>query len=519
MKIEIPIATQPISVYDNTIDAVKGSLMNRVKYLKNAVGKFVPPIQPGKGAFRRLARVKDSILDSFRRLWGSTHVKLSVEDFLAGCASFKRMNYYRASQTLLSRSVLPKDAFIKFFIKCEKMDFGAKPNKAPRAIQPRSYEYQLELGRYMRPIEKKLYAAIDNLYGSPTVIKGYNVDEIGRIVNDKWNSFKNPVAIGWDATSFDQHVSVDALRFEHSIYNTIYSNDPLLQKLLSWQISNKGYGFTKDGVKFSYHVDGGRMSGDQNTALGNCTLMCAIVYGFCCQFGMEKFSLLNNGDDCVLIIDQESLHLMQQFPAYIRDFGFQVVMEDPVFEIEQIRFCQHAPIRVKGGYRMVRDPYTVLSKDTVINDNYLTEEQYKSWCFAVGQGGMSLCSGIPILQQFYVSLQSCGKPKKFRYKVQWKLEDRVSAHWGKGLSNLEVEVSDETRLSFFKAFGYDHYQQKMIEQVLAEWENKYFLQAGGGKCLLPEVATPLDRQSNLLNIYHTSLLKPAYYFNPTYAKI
>jgi hypothetical protein len=50
-----------------------------------------------------------------------------------------------------------------------------------------------------------------------------------------------------------------------------------LAELLKWQLQNKGFARTIDGL-IKYSVEGCRMSGDMNTALGNCTIMCALVY-------------------------------------------------------------------------------------------------------------------------------------------------------------------------------------------------------------------------------------------------
>lgn len=71
-------------------------------------------------------------------------------------------------------------------------------------------------------------------------------------------------------------MSVQALKWEHSIYNAMFRSDELAE-LLGWQLTNKGFARTTDGL-IKYEVKGCRMSGDMNTALGNCMIMCALVY-------------------------------------------------------------------------------------------------------------------------------------------------------------------------------------------------------------------------------------------------
>ena len=104
---------------------------------------------------------------------------------------------------------------------------------------------------------------IDEIWNGPTIIKGYTVEQIGKIARDAWDSFVSPVAIGFDMKRFDQHVSSDALKWEHSVYLDAFCHDSYLAELLEWQLVNKGVGYASDGM-IKYKVDGCRMSGDMN---------------------------------------------------------------------------------------------------------------------------------------------------------------------------------------------------------------------------------------------------------------
>jgi hypothetical protein len=118
------------------------------------------------------------------------------------------------------------------------------------------------------PIEKKVYKAIDEVFGSPTVMSSYNAQQLADILHSKWSQFDKPVCVGMDASRFDQHVSTQALRFEHDLYYNIFGKAPFLQQLLSWQLDNRGRAYASDG-RFYYRKRGSRMSGDMNTSLGN----------------------------------------------------------------------------------------------------------------------------------------------------------------------------------------------------------------------------------------------------------
>jgi len=498
-----------------TINDVKHSVACRVTHLKQG-NTFVKPPQPlNKNIFLNTLGYSAYLLSKYIiDLSGSTLAPISNEDFIAMCASGKRKRYSQAAVVLEKEGWSKRDAHIKYFVKSEKMDFGLKPDKAPRAIQPRSYVYQLALGKYIKPVEHKLYEAIANALfgGSPTVIKGYNVDQIGQIVKTKWNRFKKPVAIGWDATSFDQHVSVPALKFEHSIYQTIYNGDKNLRNLLKCQLENYGYGFTRDGYKFSYDVTGGRMSGDQNTALGNCILMCCLSYHFCEKYNIKNRELLNNGDDCVMIVEEEDIsYFKSYFPSFCLKYGFQMVMEEPVSVLEQIEFCQHQPVLVNGSYRMVRKPSSAITKDLIINDISVTQDQYYSWCHAVSDGGVSLNSGVPVLQSFYSFLGSCPLPRKRIIKAQWKLDEGLSQQWGKDLHRKAQNISEESRLSFFLAFGIMPHRQLEMEQLFRDTDNTYNLSAEGPAGNSVTQTDPID---NLNSIYDTIYQHSFIHFYP-----
>ena len=128
-------------------------------------------------------------------------------------------------KSLEGLSVQRRDAYLKTFVKAEKINTTKKPDPAPRVIQPRNVRYNVEVGRYLRRFEHYLYRGTDEIWNGPTIIKGYTVKQIGKIARDAWDSFVSPVAIGFDMKRFDQHVSSDALKWEHSVYLDAFCHD------------------------------------------------------------------------------------------------------------------------------------------------------------------------------------------------------------------------------------------------------------------------------------------------------
>lgn len=361
---------------------------------------YVSPPPVSTGLFtERLATFKTTLLSKMHDT-----TKFSLEQVLETYTGRRHTIYQNALNKLTQIGLSRDDARSIAFVKMELVN----PTKAPRCIQPRDPAYNLSLGQYIKAVEHDLYDAIRRVYGDgPTVMKGFNVDEIGSIVRGKWRSFKDPVAIGLDATKFDMHVSPAALAWEHGIYRALFPGDRKLRQLLKWQMNNRGAGYCGDG-KLKYSVTGKRFSGDMNTGLGNCLLMCAMVYAYAQSRGVH-IKLLNNGDDCVVIMEKDD---MQKFNSgldeWFLEMGFRMVAEDPVYQLHQIEFCQMHPIELGETCRMVRNIPSTLRKDTMTVHPLTNGLHREKWCTAVGTGGLWLTGGVPVLQDFYSAYQRIG---------------------------------------------------------------------------------------------------------------
>lgn len=353
-------------------------------------------------------------------------------------------------------------ALSKVFVKCEKVN----PSKAPRCINPRDPVYNLILGRYIKPIESRVYRGIAKAFGrGPIVMKGYDVNQIGAITASKWNAFKNPVAIGLDAKRFDAHVSAQMLKWEHSIYLQIYKYTPELQKLLNWQVHNQGVGYCADG-KLKFQILGKRFSGDMNTALGNCLIMCGMIYSYLESKGITDADLLNNGDDCVVLVEAEQLGLfLEGLDEWFYDLGFRMTTERPVYQLEEIEFCQMHPIKVNNGWRMVRNIAAAREKDSMCVHNFKAEKAFKKWMYAVGECGLAVCSGVPIMQSMYLSYVRMGLPSNMCNDLTF--QTGMSYMRGK-LESKPQPITDDARLGVFVAWGITPDEQMQIEKQYEE---------------------------------------------------
>jgi len=456
-------------VHNSSIVNLERAIKERVFNVVGPMGFTLPP-RPDSALFsKRMSTITKLIVRQLRPTTPVSH------DAFVGLYKDRRKEVYRkAAESLLSEPLCRWDARLVAFVKAEKINFSTKKDPAPRVIQPRTPRYNVELGCYLKPIEHRLYGIVADIFGTPTIMKGYNAKQVGQICSDKWNSFRKPVAIGLDASRFDQHVHKQALEWEHSIYLSIFKKDQKLAKLLRWQIENRGFGYCNDG-KLKYSKVGCRMSGDMNTALGNCLLMCAMIYAHMESLCITRFELLNNGDDCIVIIEQDMLETyMPSVQSFFLELGFTMKVEKPVFEIEHIDFCQTHPVFDGEGYTMVRDPRTSVSKDCTSIHPLDSKGAFSKYLTVFGKGGLSLTTGIPMWQAFYSSLLRSGESNHVRKASKNRIVlETGMAMLSRGMVGTGRRIEPESRESFRVAFGIDPDMQVAMENHFEQTVLKY----------------------------------------------
>lgn len=449
-----------LGVNNCDIGTLECALLTRMYYCK--VGNdFVAPPPVDTDLFAgRLRDFKTSLLSRTART-----TKFSLQATVETYIGRRHTIYENALKKLTQIGLSRQDAVSVAFVKMELVN----PEKAPRCIQPRDPCYNLSLGRYIKAAEHDIYDGIRRVFGDgPTVMKGYNVSQIGEIARGKWRSFSNPVAIGLDATKFDMHVSPAALAWEHSIYLELFNQDPRLKRLLSWQMHNKGAGYCPDG-KLKYTVEGKRFSGDMNTGLGNCILMCAMIHAYAKSRNVAV-KLMNNGDDCVVMMEQEDMEAFNRgLGEWFLDMGFRMVAEAPVFELHQIEFCQMHPIEIGEECRMVRNMFSSLRKDTLTVHNLTGAALREKWCTAVGIGGLNLTGGVPVMQDFYQAYQriGCMRMSKIADDPTFATGMKLMS---KGMRELYREPDAWTRVQVFEAWGITPDEQLALEAYYREYQ-------------------------------------------------
>lgn len=425
-------------VHNSSVNNLMRGIAERVLYTSDG-GVLRTPRKPKAKVFTRLVGLRARLLRCLR----PTTV-VPREEYPMLYSGRKQKIYARALDSLLVKGITKSDSFVSTFVKAEKINFSAKGDPAPRVIQPRSPRYNLEIGRYLKLFEKELCRGFKKMCGYEVILKGLNADSVAAELRESWDQFQDPVAVGLDASRFDQHVSVDALEYEHSVYNSVFRS-PELARLLKWQLHNSGFGRIGSSL-LRYNVEGCRMSGDINTGMGNCLIMSSIVLAYFDSKNLVA-RLANNGDDCVVVLERCDLKQLDGVDEWFRDFGFKLTREDPVNCFERIEFCQTQPVMVGDAWRMVRNPWTAMSKDCVSLLGWSTEMEFNTWRDAIGKCGYELTCGVPVWQSFYEAISHTGQ-----------LNGGVERIYDSGLGYMatgvrRAKITPAGRVSFWRAFG------------------------------------------------------------------
>lgn len=436
--------------HGNTVANIVHSLHERV-YGRTAAGTWAPTLLPERGAFSSAGLL--AFQRGVSRELGSHSLPGSVDSFLGHYRGQKRRRYEAAARSLESKPICRSDSYPGVFLKAEKwLDW-----KAGRLISARTPRYNLEVGRYLLFIEKRVYVAIDTVWGSPCIMKGYTQERRAAVAYGHWNSFEDPVAVGLDYSKFDQHISRDALAtFEHPIYLRAYGGDQHLQRLLSWQLDTTCYARAVDGV-VKYKVRGGRMSGDMNTAMGNCLISSGLLYGYCYETGVKARAMVD-GDDAVVFMERADLaRFMEGVAAWMRKRGFHLTIEEPVYELSGVEFCQCKYVATTPP-TMVRNPFKAIAQD-----HAWVEDKQISWAevlAATGLGGLALYGNIPVLGAYYDMLARTTEPSR---KTLQRLDFRSSWLRDATFDGVYSAPSERARYEFWRTWGMSPGEQRAHE--------------------------------------------------------
>lgn len=347
-----------VAVHANTPDAELLTLTNRLLML-------VP--KPSEEGQRELERGLGLLIPALRQSVGLVlpwSRARSARHFIARKGPGL---YGRAFLSLKEDPLSSKDHQVSMFLKAEKwVLMPGEPLKPARAIQFRGPRYNIELGRYLLPLEELLWSNLGHggvrirdqvwLHSS----KGLTPNARARQVRALWDRYPGARALCLDHSRFDAHLSEEVLRMEHRVYTGLLGGARLLRWLLAAQCRTKGS--TKHGRK--YRTSGGRCSGDVNTALGN-TIVSGLVL-IAASHDISELSILVEGDDGVVFGPGPVIqHLGQVLAGRVLAYGFELKISE-ARTLGEIDYCSGRVIVGEGDPRWVRawpkpfttDPWT-----------------------------------------------------------------------------------------------------------------------------------------------------------------
>lgn len=402
-----------------------------------------------------------------RRLWPLRHfTPLSLEESLATFKGTKNKVYLKAYLSLLVEPVSIKDSRIKAFVKAERFDPADKENPDPRMIQARDPRYNLCLAKYLRPIEHAVYGL--QRHGMPVIVKCMNPRQRAELVMKRWAQFDDPVCFSLDCSRWDKHVSAEVLQVEHDFYRSCFPGEFELSKLLEWQMDN----ICTTSNRLRYRVRGGRMSGDMNTAVGNCVLMVAMVFVAMAILNVKRFEVVDDGDDCLVLVERsELMRLTTALPQVFLSFGQELKIENIASSVQDIVFCQGKIVLGADGWTFARNWRKVLSQSCCGTKHWNDPNMVRPMFGLIGDCENAVHRGIPILQAFATRLRelSCGYRCRLQH-LDSSYQYRISNYQLGDINSLVAgEVTWEARAVFEKAFGVDPSTQIAIENALRAW--------------------------------------------------
>lgn len=441
-----------VYAHENCITNQRVSLANRV------LGDVPKPTPNGLKKLHSAARALSRFLP-----------KTSTQDWYDMPNSYsglKRERYTLAADRVLESGLTKADAKISAFVKFEKTVMSQdKVNPDPRMIQFRDPKYCVAVSRFLKPIEHNLYAFRGDgrwIPNSRLVGKGLSQTERAMLTVKKWCRFQNPVCLSVDMSRFDKHVDRSLLQIEHGVYQRC-NNDPEFAQLLSWQLNNVGK--TSHGIR--YKTNGKRMSGDMNTALGNCVIVIVMVLAF---MKGKVFDLLDDGDDCLLFVEYHDLEwVVKELPVVFKTFGMTAKIEGIARALSEIQWCQCKLVQVgEGVWKYVRSPDKVLATALGGTKYFTNLKGRRKILNTIGLGELVLNLGVPVLQEFALMAIRNAATDKFVTldevdSMYFRLHRELKYHGLPGLAKVRPRpITDLARQSYAECFGVSVEEQ--IEQ-------------------------------------------------------
>lgn len=473
VRLAHPLVSRVVAPFRRNLDNLLSGLKERVYYI-DATGTRPPLFTGNLQGLKGMARLMASFVPpQGRRV-------MSADSYVKTRPSRTRRLYQQALDEIKrGEYTLRKWAVTGLFTKTEKTQQASLytwtetlKTQVPRIINPRKPHYNILLGKRLHPIEAEIFGAMQRCNGQPypAVAKGLtSAEKADAIVSNIREGF---VAIGLDASRFDQSIRRELLTVEHAVYKSLLKGDKELEQLLSLQLDNFGATSNKHfSLKCKYGAI--RCSGDVNTSLGNCIIFYVIVEDFIKAIGIREHRVFLDGDDLLLFVRPYDVKkVVGTYQQHYITYGLRMKLDCVSDYPEGVEFCQARPVFNGANWTLCRDPIKVLNCDYCGYDQCMQWKYYRGLLRNVGLCGMEYARGIPVLQEFYQFGIREGRSAKMSAELQHSgMRIAVALAQKRGTYNSKpAEVASEARVSFSKAFGISPDKQIELENHIKRWK-------------------------------------------------
>jgi len=211
------------------------------------------------------------------------------------------------------------------------------------------------------------------------------------------------------------------------------------------------------------------MSGDMNTALGNCILMIAMVLAMFKALNIIG-DILDDGDDCLVILESEDVEQFCNNASQLAlEFGMELKIENVANEMVDVEWCQCHPIPVANTWKFIRNPYKIFNTSLVSSKwVHMTPHQRLQHLRAIGECELVLNNGVPVLESYAHALIRNSRG----VEASETLDEGDYRRMMRELKRKEEQlpITFESRCAFERAFGIRVEIQLLMEDALDSWE-------------------------------------------------
>lgn len=364
-------------------------------------------------------------------------------DIINNYSGAKRNAYLRAYDNIKTFNYLKSWAVINMFVKPDKYPTDACYDKAPRAIQFRRPMFNLIVARYLQPIEHWFYSQ-QSPNGFRFSAKGLNNVDRAILLRDIADTYQNPCFLLLDHSCFDSSITVEHLKSCHKFYSKL-NRSARLQKVLRCQLRN--HGFSKHGIE--YVVEGTRMSGDYDTALGNTYVNYCVLRSWL-KLNDVRGDIILDGDDSIVVIEARNKHRLDF--EHFSKCGFTTKLE-VVYSLNEVEFCQAKYLPTEPP-RFARNPLRALSRYNVSVRCFHGSGWYR-YLAGVGLGEMAVSVGVPILHEVGRKLASLSNRPLYDTETWYRST----------MTGTQANITPEVRNAYYEAWNITPAQQELIEST------------------------------------------------------